>query len=105
MIDLKVFFHWTAQENIITTLKCLSVEKFIVTCRGGISRKPGVFVLKTTPFRDAVEAALVEHVHHVWIVGDIVKHGRNPVGIVSLTDMIRKIQELMISNRFNIQKN
>jgi hypothetical protein len=80
--------------NAISLLKFTSVEKFIITCRGGISRKPGVYVLKTTALRDAIEAALEGHVHHVWIVNDIAKHDRKPIGLVSLTDLIRMIQEL-----------
>ena len=83
---------------LISLLKFTSVEEFLITYRGGISRKPGVYVLKTASLRDAIEAALEGHVHHVWIVNDIAKYDRKPIGLLSLTDLIRMIQELKTQN-------
>lgn len=68
------------------------MESFLDASRGGVSMKTGVFLLPTASVQDAVEAALDGRVHHVWIVEDIVKHLRKPIGVVSLTDLIGVIR-------------
>ena len=73
------------------------MESFLEASRGGVSKKSGVFVLATMSLQDAVEAALDGNVHHVWIVQDIAKHLRKPIGVVSLTDLLGVLRDSLLS--------